>query len=73
MPAMQDLMLYVVRVWPHATPFRASVRAVDRDETHVFDQPQALLAYLCTDAPHQIAPPPAPLNTTATRPPREKP
>ena len=47
--AAGDPRVFVVRVWPRASAFRASAREVHCDDTVVFDEPHALLRFLaCT-------------------------
>jgi hypothetical protein len=53
---MTDSRLFVVRIWSEATRFRASARAVEQDETRLFDEPEALLRFLGCPEP---APPAA--------------
>jgi len=48
---MDGSKLYIVRVWSERVAFRASVRAVDREETQVFAEPAALLQFLCSADP----------------------
>jgi hypothetical protein len=43
---MTDSRLFVVRIWSEAKRFRASARAVEQDETQVFDEPEALMRFL---------------------------
>ena len=58
---MDASQLFVVRVWIDQARFRASVRAVDSEETRVFDQPAELLQFLCgggeAQAPRPLASP----------------
>ena len=56
---MDEAVLYVVRVWSARKPFRASVRPVQAEQSLLFTDPQALLAYLCGRAARQPAPPSA--------------
>jgi hypothetical protein len=43
---MADSRLFVVRIWSEAKRFRASARAVEREETQFFDTPEALMRFL---------------------------
>jgi len=43
---MDDVLLYLVRVWNRIDGFRASVRRADEEEAHVFDSPDALARFL---------------------------
>ena len=44
---MDGSQLFIVRIWSERADFRASVRAVDREETKVFAEPVELLHFLC--------------------------
>lgn len=39
--------LYVVRIWFEAEGFRASARPAEAEESIPFDEPEALLEFLC--------------------------
>jgi hypothetical protein len=46
---MTDSVVFVVRIWPDATPdtgFRALVRRIDREHTQTFVDPGELLRFL---------------------------
>lgn len=44
---MDDSTLFLVRVWQHEAPgFKACARRVDGEDTALFREPQALLAFL---------------------------
>ena len=54
---MSESTVFVVRVWPGAGRFRATARAVERDETVVFTEPAELLRFLHAAAPSEPAAP----------------
>ena len=39
--------LYVVRIWSETDGFRASARVAEAEESMQFDEPEALLDFLC--------------------------
>lgn len=59
---MDGSQLFVVRVWSERVAFRASVRAVDREETRVFGEPVELLRFLCTAGESAMPARPQPLD-----------
>ena len=43
---MGESTVFVVRIWRDADAFRATARAVDREDARTFSEPHALLRFL---------------------------
>lgn len=56
---MNQVDLFLVRVWRFAPDFRASVRRVDEEAVHVFSSAQSVGEFLSSPAavPPQVEPP----------------